>query len=90
MSMVSDYYNPLIPQPNTYIPYTSTATATTVTYAPDLSELRQLIKEFREAMEAAKLIDKLTNQPDCTGEGVDKQGLLERVEALEQIIYGEE
>ncbi len=48
----------------------------------DLAELRQLIKEFKEAMAAAKVVDKLTGQPDCVDP--EKAKLIERIENLEK------
>ncbi len=33
--------------------------------SPEVEALRELIKEFREALKAAKLVDVLTDQPDC-------------------------
>lgn len=47
----------------------------------ELSEIRQLIREFREAVAAAKTVDRLTKQPDC--EDPEKAKLLERVATLE-------
>mgnify|MGYP000936591254 CR=1 FL=1 len=48
----------------------------------DVDELRQLIKDFREAVDAAKRIDVLTKQPDCVDP--KKATLEERVAALEK------
>lgn len=31
----------------------------------DANKLRQLIADFKEAVEAAKTVDRLTDQPDC-------------------------
>ncbi len=47
-----------------------------------LEELRQLIAEFREAIAAAKTVDRLTGQPDC--EDPDKAKLEDRVAVLEK------
>lgn len=71
-------------------PKTITNPATSITFAPqpapavDIEELRQLIKDFREAVEAAKKVDALTNQPDCVDP--EKAKLEERVAALEKQI----
>lgn len=48
----------------------------------DLSELRKLIDEFKEAMKAAKTVDRLTGQPDCVDP--EKAKLQERVAELEK------
>lgn len=48
----------------------------------EVQELRDLIQEFRDALKAAKLVDVLTNQPDC--EDPKKAELEERVKALEK------
>lgn len=45
-------------------------------------ELGRLIAEFREALRAARVVDKLTGQPDC--QDPDKAELLRRVQYLEQ------
>jgi len=47
----------------------------------EAADIRQLIKEFREAIEAAKVVDRLTRQPDCVDP--EKAKLEERVAALE-------
>jgi hypothetical protein len=49
-------------------------------------ELRKLIKEFREAVEAAKKVDVLTKQPDC--EDPEKAKLVDRVAELERRLDG--
>jgi hypothetical protein len=51
---------------------------------PDVAELKQLIADFKEALKAAKLLDKLTKQPDC--EDPEKAKLEERVAKLEEAI----
>lgn len=56
--------------------------------SPEVLELRQLIAEFREALKAAKTVDKLTGQPDC--EDPKKATLEERVAALERALAGRE
>jgi hypothetical protein len=50
--------------------------------SPEIEALRELIKEFREALAAAKLVDVLTDQPDC--EDPVKAKLEDRVKALEK------
>lgn len=49
--------------------------------AKDVADLRQLIKDFREASTAAKRVDELTGQPDCVDP--KKAELEERVAKLE-------
>lgn len=50
--------------------------------SPDLTEFRKLIEEFREAVTAAKTVDRLTKQPDC--EDPAKMQLEARVTDLEK------
>lgn len=64
-------YAPPVTAPNTF----------TFTPAPDLTELKELIKEFRELVAAAKRIDTVTGQPDCVDP--EKAKLEDRVSALE-------
>lgn len=73
VSMVIDRFEPLLPEPS----------AGTWPWLPqvDLSELRKLIDDFREAFAAAKTVDRLTGQPDC--EDSEKAKLLDRVAFLE-------
>lgn len=47
----------------------------------EVAALRSLIQEFKEAVAAAKIVDKLTNQPDC--EDPEKKKLEDRVAELE-------
>ncbi len=93
-SMVLDHYKPLIPEP--WNPLTSDpwpqggVTPLTgvnnfqIISQEEVESIRKLIIEFRAALEAAKLIDKLTNQPDC--EDPEKKKLEDRVALLEQQI----
>jgi hypothetical protein len=83
VSMVMDQWWPYIPQPST----TGSSKTTTVSYPPaipqyTLDELKELLEAFREAVEAAKVLDRLTGQPDCISP--TKASLLERVERLEK------
>lgn len=50
----------------------------------EIEAIRKLIAEFKEALEAAKVIDRLTKQPDC--EDPEKKKLEERVALLEKQI----
>src|SRR5690242_16295965 len=59
-------------------PVESTPIADLLGSAAAIAELRALIREFREAVAAAKTVDVLTKQPDC--EDPEKAKLLERVE----------
>lgn len=47
-------------------------------------ELKKLIKEFKEAVAAARQVDRLTGQPDCSDP--DKAKLEERVAELEKLV----
>lgn len=59
-----------------------------VTFWPQaqIDELKALIAEFKEALAAAKLVDKVTGQPDC--EDPEKAKLVDRVEELEKRVLG--
>lgn len=89
VSMVSDHYSPLIPFPTWPGEYSPTPiTVTTgkgsmpvVISQEEVDRLRALIKDFKEAMEAAAKVDRLTGQPDCVDP--EKKKLTERVAALE-------
>lgn len=60
---------------------TTAAGTVTISQPPDLTELKTLIKEFRELVAAAKKIDSVTGQPDCLDP--EKAKLEDRVAALE-------
>lgn len=90
LSGVYDHYKPLFPPigpftpPGTF-PYTPVPPPMiiTPTISPDeIKEIRQLIKDFKEAVKAAKTVDRLTNQPDCSDP--EKAKLLKRVATLEK------
>ncbi len=96
-SMVLDHYKPLIPEVVPWIPDPAPIkplgeVIVTGTKFPnfqiisqeEIDSIRKLIAEFKAALEAAKLIDKLTNQPDC--EDPEKKKLEDRVALLEQQI----
>lgn len=77
LSMVMDHYQDRFPYPSS-----NPVPSKTITVTPlPTEELRQLIREFREAVAAAKTVDALTNQPDC--EDPEKAKLEERVAVLE-------
>lgn len=76
VSMVHDHYL------DRFQPYVTPDI--TISWPPpslDLSELRKLIEEFKEAISAAKTIDVLTKQPDCVDP--EKARLSARVAELE-------
>ena len=77
LSMVIDHFDQRIPGGWTWPPRLSEP-------AIDLAELRRLINEFREAVDAAKTVDRLTGQPDCVDP--EKAKLQERVERLEKVV----
>lgn len=90
-SMVLDHYSKLIPDYIVPLPFTSTITTDTFTLGnfqiisqTEIDALKKLIAEFKEALEAAKTVDRLTNQPDC--EDPEKKKLEDRVTILEQKI----
>lgn len=98
VSMVYDYYKdkfdfPEVGTPDiTTVPITVAGgtvqgiTLTTPEYVviskEEVEAIRSLIHEFRNAVSAAKTVDKLTNQPDC--EDPQKKKLEDRVAMLEQ------
>lgn len=69
-SQVLDYFKPTFPNLDEHV--------------GDWDYLRRLLEDFRKAEEAAKLVDKLTNQPDC--EDPQKVLLLDKVEKLEKLV----
>lgn len=80
VSMVSDHYQPLI------TPWVKKISPQPIIDHQDISEidliqLSQLLKEFNDAMKAAKKVDVLTKQPDCVAP--EKAELNKRIEALE-------
>lgn len=75
---------PMEPSPTYPNPIPQITIGTIPSPNPDLAELRQLIADFKEALKAAKLLDKLTKQPDC--EDPKKATLEERLAKLEAII----
>lgn len=92
-SMVMDHYKPIfepwVPNGGTPVqPYTppsnphQTLDLSGIMVGPQVAELRKLIAEFKEALEAAKKVDALTAQPDC--EDPEKAKLVERVAELER------
>lgn len=87
ISDVMDRYNPWFPQtvPDPTQPGSTFDWSKIFTpQAPDLTEMRKLIDEFKEAIEHAKKLDVLMKQPDCIDD--DKAKLLERVARLEKVI----
>lgn len=79
VSMVHDEFSGrLSGQGATWSGWTTAQPALT---ADDITALRQLIADFREAVAAAKVVDRLTGQPDCVDP--EKAKLEERVAALE-------
>ncbi len=66
----------ITPQP------TPAETLQVIAVSAELDRLRKLIDEFREAVAAAKTVDRLTNKPDC--EDPKKKALEARVAELER------
>jgi hypothetical protein len=50
----------------------------------EIAALKQQIEDYKQALEAAKVVDILTKQPDCVD--ADKAKLLERINLLERVI----
>ena len=83
VSGVYDHYRDLFPKPNQdFVTITTDGVSPAVIPSQDLAELRKLIEEFKEAIAAAKVVDRLTGQPDC--EDPEKAKLEARVAALEK------
>ena len=65
-SLVHDFFTPKF---EPYVPSKQTSDSNFTFIAPDitthLEEIKQLIKDFRTASEAAIKVDNLTAQPDC-------------------------
>lgn len=86
-SVIMDSYRPHIPNPNQTTPYqwpqpAQTVTTTRIVHEYDNTELRELIDSFRQALEAAEVLDRLTDQPDCVDP--EKAKLIGRVNELER------
>jgi hypothetical protein len=93
MSMVHDHFGPLIPDvtpwgttPPSITPIDLSGLANGIATAQAIAELRQLIADFRAAVEAAAKVDLLTKQPDCVDP--EKAKLEERVARLEKALAG--
>lgn len=88
VSMVYDHYNNRFPygQGGTGTDWTKVFQNATEPSETDklVGEMKKLITEFREAVAAAKKVDALTQQPDCSDP--EKAKLEERVAALEREI----
>lgn len=90
MSMVTDYYEPFIPEITPFTPYVPTVThpvgwpVVLPDYAATLRELNSLIHEFKRLLASAKEIDDKTGQPDCVDP--DKAKLIGRVAELEALL----
>jgi hypothetical protein len=76
VSMVYDYYRPRIE------PYYPWYPGSSPTIYPQVDEFQKLIEEFKEAIKAARRVDDLTGQPDCSDP--EKAKLEERVAELER------
>lgn len=79
-------YEPYIPMPGppSPIPYAPNQLAPQIVAPGEVEKVRQLIKDFREAVEMALKLDVLTKQPDCIDP--EKAQLEKRVAELERIV----
>src|SRR5579863_882455 len=86
VSNVHDHFNPLFPPivPTAAPSFDPTTLQWPIVPAPDLTEMRKLIYDFKEAVAAAQKLDMLMKQPDCVDP--DKAKLQERVARLEKVI----
>lgn len=88
-SMVMDDYArrfepfeiPVMPNPNSLSPSPAPLSFVLLP-ASQIEELKALIAEFKEAVAAAKTVDRLTRQPDCPDP--EKAKLEQRVAELEK------
>lgn len=96
-SNVLDHYIPLIPEPftpPTPIPSIGGGGVSTIggqwPWMPqiDPAELRKILDEFKEALAAAKTVDRLVGHPDC--EDPEKVKLVARVAELEDLLAAKE
>lgn len=88
--MVSDFYDNTIPWIEPYSPFQPTKTnpfplvpPVQVEEKPE-QDIVKTLREFAEAMMAAKKVDELTGQPDCVDP--EKAKLEDRVKELEALI----
>jgi hypothetical protein len=88
--MVMDHYERIIPKltpPEIVpLPYMEPVQTVPFHFQPpiDLDDLRKLLIEFKEAVEAAKKVDALTGKADCVDP--EKQKLEARVRELELML----
>jgi len=86
--MIYDYCRPLIPMPDDFWPHPPqhpfTPGPMIEPKTNELERLQKLIEDFHRARDAAKIIDALTNKPDCADP--EKAKLEEHVAALEKQI----
>jgi hypothetical protein len=82
VSMVYDHFRDRFPQPQPFTNPTPNPLPWPMPGSLEFAELRKLIQEFREAVEAAKKVDVLTKQPDCADP--EKATLEKRVAELER------
>lgn len=83
MSMVHDHFAPVFPP----LPAGTIATwppSAVIVSQEEADRLRGLIADFRSAIEAARVVDKLTAQPDCADP--EKLKLEDRVARLERAL----
>jgi hypothetical protein len=72
--------NPILPNSNPLVFTTTFPTSHPITLTPE--QLVELLSAFHKAVESARILDQLTNQPDC--EDPVKAELLKRVAELEK------
>lgn len=80
VSMVMDHYRPV------FYPYIPPQTLP-FRERPALMDpefVKERIREFKESLEAAEKVDRLTGQPDC--EDPEKAKLKEQVDRLEKVV----
>ena len=87
VSMVHDHFKPQIPIDWLPMPVQPAAPMplyfgpTNEALAAEVKRLGEVIADFKKALEAAKIVDTLTGQPDCVDP--EKEKLQERVAELE-------
>lgn len=78
---ITPYVDPFEPYVAPQLP-TQQVPPSVIISPEETASIKELIKSFKEALEAAKVVDKATNQPDC--EDPEKKKLEDRVAALEK------
>lgn len=89
-SATMDFYRPRIPDispwtPDGYNPFeTKTLGPQPVDKVDSEIRIKEILEKFKRAVEASKVVDKLTDQPDCADP--EKAKLEDKVRELEKLL----